>query len=60
MQRTRAEVAETFLRMLSGRNVSNAGYYVGLAYKYGVPIGRIIALTGIEASLVIAWAEENR
>lgn len=57
--RTRQEVAETFLRMLSGPNVSNAGYYVTLAYKYGVRVGRIIAITGIAPERVIGWIEEE-
>ena len=59
MQRTRKDLAEGFLRMLAGPNVSNAGNYVANAYRYGVPVGRIIAITGFDPVLVIRWIEED-
>jgi hypothetical protein len=48
-----------FLRMLAGPNVSNAGNYVSNAYRHGVPVGRIVALTGFDPALVIQWIEED-
>lgn len=48
-----------FLRMLAGPNVSNAGNYVTNAYRHGVPVGRIVSITGFDPQLVIQWIEED-
>lgn len=60
MQKTKRDLAEQFLRMLAGPNVSNAGNYVANAYRYGVPVGRIIAITGFDANLIVRWIEEDQ
>lgn len=50
--------AETYLRMIphaSGN--THDGMYVRLAYKYGVPFGRIVALSGLSPEIIAAHLE---
>lgn len=57
---TLTNVAETYLRMLPTADGNrHERMYVRLAYKYGVPFGRIVALSGLSAEVVAAHLEEN-
>lgn len=59
MKTTRA-IAEGYLAALAADPAKrNAGYYVRLAYKYDVPVGRIILLTGLPAAETIAHIERR-
>lgn len=58
MRDNRAVIAEHYLTLIGRQgNPVNAGMYVRLAAQYGVPTGRIIALTGLAADVVIAHLE---
>lgn len=51
-------IAEMYLRMVAdGGGRCHAAHYVQLAYKYGVPTGRIIALSALPAEEVIGYLE---
>ena len=40
-----------------GRGRNHPEIYVRLAYKYGVPFGRIVSLTGLSSDVVSAHLE---
>lgn len=53
-------VAESYLRMLPGATGNtHEGMYVRLAAKYGVPFGRIVALSGLSPEVVTAHLEAS-
>lgn len=54
---TRREIAEQYLT-LPTLNGTQRGIYVRLADAYGVPFGRIVALTGLTPGHVIELLEE--
>ena len=59
MKTTRA-IAESYLAAVAADpEKRKAGYYVRLAYKYDVPVGRIILLTGLSAAETIAHIERR-
>lgn len=54
----RASIAEVYLRMIpESSEHRHDGVYVRLAAKYGVPVGRIINLSGLPADLVMVYLE---
>jgi hypothetical protein len=55
---SRTAIAEHYL-ILVGRagETPTARMYVRLAYKYGVPFGRIVNLSGLSAEIVSAYLE---
>lgn len=56
----RSAIAETYLRMIPGSTGHrHDGVYVRLAAKYGVPFGRIVALSGLDAKVVADHLEGN-
>lgn len=58
MMDTRTAIAETYLRMLpTATGNQHEGMYVRLAYKYGVPFGRIVALSELSSEVVSAHLE---
>lgn len=55
---TLTSIAEMYLTMLSRSEPDpQERMYVRLAYKYGVPFGRIVTLSGIPAERVVAHLE---
>lgn len=53
----RTAIAESYLVLLRGRSDPHEGLYVRLAYKYGVPFGRIVNLSGVPAERALAHIE---
>lgn len=52
----RTVIAEAYLRMNPAGH-PQTGMFIRLAYKYGVPFGRIVNLTGLPADRVTAHLE---
>lgn len=60
MMDVRSGIAEAYLQMIpNAEGNRHEGVYVRLAAKYGVPFGRIVALSGLDAEVVIAHLEEG-
>lgn len=57
---TLTTIAETYLRMIpTATGHRHVGMYVRLAYKYGVPYGRIVALTRLSPEVISAHLEAD-
>lgn len=56
MQDSRTIVAESYLTRLRPDD-RHVGMYVNLAYRYGVPFGRIIKITGFDPAFVTGLLE---
>jgi hypothetical protein len=55
---TLTQIAETYLRMIPTTKYNpHEGMYVRLAYKYGVPFGRIVSLSGLPSDVVAAFLD---